>query len=56
MTNKEKESKIVKVKDSGRENVKEGKFYWRNWKNLGSNGMQKGDEDGWAERKMIKKK
>ena len=56
MTNKEKESKIGKVEDSSREKVKEGKFYWRNWKNLGSNGMQKGNEDGWAERKMIFKK
>lgn len=56
LTNKEKESKTGKVKDSGREKVKEGKFYWRNWKHLGSNGMQKGDEDDWAERKRIKKK
>ena len=36
--------------------VKEGKSYWRNWKNLGSSGMHKGGEDGWAERKMVKKK
>lgn len=35
---------------------KKGKVYWRNWRNFENNGKQKGDEDGWADRQVIKKR
>jgi len=28
----------------------------KNWRNFGNHGMQKGDEDGWADRQVIKKR
>lgn len=45
--NKGKETEIWKAKDLGREKGKEGKV---NWRNLGSSGMQKknDEEDDWA--------